>query len=82
METGLRRLHRLTDSDSEVRHDPETKPGVSNLLDIFAAVTGESVAEGYARGNVLASYAHLHLASRPEALDRLVDQLERGRNEK
>ena len=27
------------DSDDPVRYDPETKPGVSNLLDIIAAVT-------------------------------------------
>ncbi len=32
----------VTDSDSEVRFDRETKPGVSNLLEILAACTGES----------------------------------------
>ena len=35
----------VTDSDASddpVRYDPETKPGVSNLLDIIAAVTGRS----------------------------------------
>ena len=30
----------VTDSDSEVRYDRATKPGVSNLLDILAACTG------------------------------------------
>ncbi|MEZ5282923.1 MAG: tryptophan--tRNA ligase [Acidimicrobiales bacterium] len=30
----------VTDSDTEVRFDPETKPGVSNLLSILAAATG------------------------------------------
>jgi len=30
----------VTDSDTEVRYDPANKPGVSNLLDIFAACTG------------------------------------------
>ena len=35
----------VTDSDSEVRYDREAKPGVSNLLDINAAVTGRPVAE-------------------------------------
>ena len=29
----------VTDSDADVRYDRETKPGVSNLLDILAAVT-------------------------------------------
>ena len=40
----------VTDSESEVRFDRETKPGVSNLLEILAAVTGrrpEEVAAGY-----------------------------------
>jgi len=33
----------VTDSDTEVRHDPEHKPGVSNLLDLFAVATGSSI---------------------------------------
>lgn len=40
----------VTDAESEVRYDVENKPGVSNLLDILAAVTGrtpEEAAEGY-----------------------------------
>ncbi|WP_112140212.1 tryptophan--tRNA ligase [Glycomyces dulcitolivorans] len=28
----------VTDSDAEVRYDPETKPGVSNLMNIYAAL--------------------------------------------
>jgi tryptophanyl-tRNA synthetase len=32
----------VTDSESEVRFDRESKPGVSNLLEILAACTGES----------------------------------------
>lgn len=35
----------VTDSDSEVRFDPEEKPGVSNLLSIFSGVTGRDVHE-------------------------------------
>ena len=35
----------VTDSDSEVRFDPEAKPGVSNLLTILASFTGRTVAE-------------------------------------
>ncbi len=30
----------VTDSESEVRYDPEAKPGVSSLLSIYSAVTG------------------------------------------
>jgi tryptophanyl-tRNA synthetase len=40
----------VTDSESEVRFDPARKPGVSNLLQILAASTGqrpEDVAAGY-----------------------------------
>jgi tryptophanyl-tRNA synthetase len=32
----------VTDLDSEVRFDPQNKPGVSNLLSILAAATGEA----------------------------------------
>jgi len=42
----------VTDTESEVRYDPETKPGVSNLLTILAAVTDrtpEEAAAGYAQ---------------------------------
>lgn len=31
----------VTDSDNEVRYDRESKPGVSNLLDILSACTGQ-----------------------------------------
>jgi tryptophanyl-tRNA synthetase len=45
--TVLRKFKRaVTDSDSgpgAVRYDPEAKPGVSNLLEIHAAVTGRTV---------------------------------------
>lgn len=40
----------VTDSDSEVRFDRENKPGVSNLLEILAALTGrtpDEAATGY-----------------------------------
>ncbi len=33
----------VTDSETEVRYDPESKPGVSNLLTILGAFTGRSV---------------------------------------
>ncbi len=33
----------VTDSDGEIRFDPEGKPGVSNLLTIFSALTGVTV---------------------------------------
>ena len=33
----------VTDTEREVRFDPEDKPGVSNLLTIMSALSGESV---------------------------------------
>ena len=37
----------VTDCDTEhcVRYDPENKPGVANLMNIYAAVTGKSFEE-------------------------------------
>ncbi len=42
----------VTDTESDVRYDPEAKPGLSNLLVLLAAATDrrpEEVAEGYDR---------------------------------
>jgi tryptophanyl-tRNA synthetase len=33
----------VTDSEKEIRHDPEVKPGISNLLEIMSVATGEPV---------------------------------------
>ncbi len=35
----------VTDSGSEIRFDPDEKPGVSNLLTIFSALTGTAVSD-------------------------------------
>ena len=42
----------VTDTDGEVRYDPEAKPGLSNLIELLAAATGRTpseVAVGYHR---------------------------------
>ena len=45
-DTIRRKIKRaVTDSESEIRFDPENKPGVSNLLNIISALTGESTDE-------------------------------------
>ena len=44
-------MRSTTDSDGEIRYDMENKPGVSNLLSIFSAFSGRSIAsleKGYA----------------------------------
>ncbi len=59
----IRRKYRraVTDSDACVRFDPENKPGVSNLLSIICALTGESMEsvvasfEGKGYGNLKAA---------------------------
>ncbi len=38
----------VTDSEADIRFDPANKPGVSNLLSIIAALTGQSVEEAAA----------------------------------
>jgi tryptophanyl-tRNA synthetase len=41
----------VTDSEREIRYDPDAKPGVSNLLTIQSAVTGvdvDTLVQGYA----------------------------------
>jgi tryptophanyl-tRNA synthetase len=35
----------VTDSEAEIRFDPETKPGISNLLTIFSALSGTPVTD-------------------------------------
>jgi tryptophanyl-tRNA synthetase len=38
-------MRATTDSDGEIRFDPEAKPGVSNLLTIYGAFTGKTIQE-------------------------------------
>jgi tryptophanyl-tRNA synthetase len=38
----------VTDSGTDVRHDPKEKPGVSNLLELYGAATGRSIPEAEA----------------------------------
>jgi tryptophanyl-tRNA synthetase len=35
----------VTDSGSDVHYDREEKPGISNLIEIYAAVTGETIVD-------------------------------------
>jgi tryptophanyl-tRNA synthetase len=39
----------VTDSGTDVRYDPEQKPGVSNLIELMTVVTGDSIPEVEAR---------------------------------
>ena len=35
----------VTDSDSEIKFDPQNKAGISNLLTIYSVITGESLSK-------------------------------------
>jgi len=39
----------VTDAEREIRYDPAAKPGISNLLDIYATIAGDSIADLEAR---------------------------------
>jgi tryptophanyl-tRNA synthetase len=69
----------VTDTDGDVRYDWETKPGVSNLLEIFASFAKESpeaIASRYTRyGDLKSDLAALmveHLSPLRESYDRLI----------
>ena len=48
-DTVIRKFKRaVTDSGSEIKYDPENKPGVSNLLTIYSVFSGKTVAEAEA----------------------------------
>ncbi|MFT3663159.1 MAG: tryptophan--tRNA ligase [Gordonia sp. (in: high G+C Gram-positive bacteria)] len=68
----------VTDADTEIRFDRETKPGVSNLLTIQSALTGTPIDE-LVEGYVGKQYGHLKVDT-AEALSEFVTPL-RGRVE-
>lgn len=48
-DTVIRKFKRaVTDSGSEIKYDPENKPGVSNLLTIYSVFAGKSISEAEA----------------------------------
>jgi tryptophanyl-tRNA synthetase len=79
----------VTDLDGEIRFDQEQKPGVSNLLGIYSAVTGEPIAKlvselaGKGYGDLKASVAEAVLAViepiRERATELLSDKAELDR---
>jgi tryptophanyl-tRNA synthetase len=66
----------VTDSEGTIRHDWETKPGVSNLLEILHGVTGEPIAaleESYAGKG----YGHLKIDVAEAVIEHLTPIRER-----
>ncbi len=60
----------VTDSEACVKYDPENKPGVSNLLSIYSAFSGKSVAEAE-KEFAGAGYGDFKLAVGETVADRL-----------
>ncbi|MBO1266574.1 tryptophan--tRNA ligase [Arthrobacter cavernae] len=87
--TAKRIKSAVTDTETEIRYDRETKPGVSNLLSIYSAISGESVDkivadyEGKMYGHLKVDLAELvsgHLAPiRDRANELLADPAELDR---
>ncbi|GAA2811832.1 tryptophan--tRNA ligase [Saccharopolyspora taberi] len=66
----------VTDGESEIRYDPETRPGVANLLEILAACTGVSP---YAAATSVDSYADLKDTVAAAVIEELRPVRERAR---
>ncbi len=70
-DTVMRKFKRaVTDSDNLIKFDPEAKPGVSNLLSIYAAFAGKTVAEAESDFKGL-GYGELKCAVGEAVADRL-----------
>jgi cobyrinic acid a,c-diamide synthase len=61
---------------------PRGHRGLAVRLPHAQAACRGPVEEGFQKGNILASYAHLHLASRPRALERFIRSCEPRGGEK
>lgn len=60
---------------SELCSDPIGVDGWHAAYRVRQNRSGNCHDEGYQKGNVLASYAHLHLASRPEVVDAFIEKV-------
>jgi len=55
---------------SELKGEPDQLASIEKVYKLKRRRTGIADTEGFRKGNVLASYAHLHFASRPEMIQR------------
>jgi cobyrinic acid a,c-diamide synthase len=60
---------------SELIGNPAAESGWQTAYEVRHRQSDSAIAEGFQRGRVLASYTHLHFASRPEAVRHLVARL-------
>ena len=72
----------VTDTDGEIRFDREAKPGVSNLIGIFSAITGESIdsftarLQGQGYGNLKGEVAEAVVSTLEPIRARAIELLE------
>jgi cobyrinic acid a,c-diamide synthase len=59
---------------SELIDDPTTAPGWETLYTVQRRRSPKDEVEGFQCGSILASYLHLHLASRPAAIEHFIKQ--------
>ena len=59
---------------SELVEAPAGTDGWKKIYSITSRRATDATVEGYQKGNVLASYAHLHYASRPGAVDHFIQK--------
>ncbi|HUH67336.1 MAG TPA: cobyrinate a,c-diamide synthase [Syntrophales bacterium] len=64
---------------SELTSDPRAKGDWNAVYAVKKRRVDDAVKEGFQKGRVLASYVHLHLASRPEAMKYFIDLCGAGR---
>jgi len=57
---------------SELTEDPSVNPDWTSIYRVRRPLSGVAADEGFQCGRILASYVHLHLASRPEAVERFI----------
>lgn len=69
----------VTDSENQIRYDRENKPGVSNLLDIYSVMSGESVDSLVERYRDK-GYGHLKLDTAEAVIQELKPLQERFRD--
>lgn len=60
---------------SELLESPIGQDGWQAVYRLKQNRSGNCSAEGYQKGNILVSYAHLHLASRPKALTHFIENM-------
>jgi cobyrinic acid a,c-diamide synthase len=64
---------------SELISDPAAEDGWQAIYGLNRRRGGVVADEGFQRGNILASYVHLHLAGRPRALDHFINVAKESR---